>query len=210
LSTFLVAQLADAIVVGTDSRSTLVIDYTRKTRGPDTCKIHKCGTSKYFVIATNQLINTKTGIDFFQLAMRTCSAGGNPNAYADSFETQAINAANRILKEDKQTTVVSVAFFGYERGPYFFSRSIRVSPFENYRQPVDCPRGSSLWNAGGYHEVIDRLAPQIFKKHRLEDAVTLLLKKEIEADKTGEIGGPIAVLRLDKAGEHWIWHGVCH
>src|SRR5207237_470969 len=63
-STFIVANQGDAIVVGTDSRVTVTIDYTRTQRGPDTCKIYKAGKGRYFVIAGTQFINIKTGIDF--------------------------------------------------------------------------------------------------------------------------------------------------
>ena len=105
-STFIVAKNGDEIVVGADSRVTLTIDYTKTRQGPDTCKIHKCATRRYFVVASNQFINIKTGVDFSELANQSCKASGDPKANADSFETKAVAAAGRILKEDKQTTVL--------------------------------------------------------------------------------------------------------
>ena len=161
-STFIVAKQGDAIIVGADSRVTLVIDYNKTQPGPDTCKIHKSGNGRYFVIASNQFINIKTGIDFSELATHAFAGGGDPKAAADAFETEALAAAERILKEDGQTTVVSVVLFGYDKGPFFYSRSIRRSPTETYKQPEDCDGICSKWVAGGYHDVIDKLAPQAF------------------------------------------------
>ncbi|MBI5083313.1 MAG: hypothetical protein HZB13_01790 [Acidobacteria bacterium] len=209
-TTFLIAQRGDVIVVGADSRSTITIDYASKKAGPNTCKIRKCSSGIYFVISSNQVINLKTGIDFFQLAVHACNMPGDPRSKADFFEKQALAAADRILIEDRQNTVASVAFFGYDHGPFYFSRSIRRSHSERYQQPaVDCPRGCSQWLAGGYRDVIDRLASQVFKDHRLEEAVTILLTKQIEADRSGEVGEPISVLQLDGSGERWVSSGPC-
>jgi hypothetical protein len=169
----------------------------------------KSAKGRYFVIASNQFINIKTGIDFSALATQAFEGGGDPKALADEFETKALAAAEKILKEDAQTTVLSVVFFGYDKGPFFYSRSIRRSPVETYKQPEDCTGSCSNWVTGGYHEVIDKLAPQAFSTTRVEDAIPFLITKEIDADKTGGIGLPIALLRLDGTGEHWLSPGVC-
>jgi hypothetical protein len=208
-STFIAAKQGDAIIVGADSRVTLTIDYKRTQPGSDICKIHKSGKSRYFVIASNQFINTKTGINFSDLATQAFAGDGDPKTLADKFETQALGAAERILKEDAQATVLSVVFFGYDKGPFFYSRSIRRSPIETYKQPEDCTGTCSKWIAGGYHEVIDKLAPRAFSTIRAEDAIPFLITKEIDADKTGGIGLPIALFRLDGTGERWLSPGVC-
>src|SRR5215472_16446814 len=202
-STFVVAKQGDAIIVGADSRVTLTIDYNRTQPGPDTCKIHKSAKDRYFVIASNQFINVRTGIDFSALAKQVFEARGNPKTLADEFEIKASAAAERILKEDSQTTILRVVFFGYDKGPFFYSRSIRRSPVETYKQPEDCEVNCSKWVTGGYHEVIDKLAPQAFSTMRLEDAIPFLITREIDADRTGGIGLPIALFRLDRTGEHW-------
>jgi hypothetical protein len=206
-STFVVAKQGDAIIVGADSRVTLTIDYNRTQPGPDTCKIFKSAKGRYFVIASNQFINVKTGIDFSALATKTFEGGGDPKALADEFETKAMAAAERILKEDAQPTVLSVVFFGYDKGPFFYSRSIRRSPVETYKQPEDC--SGFKWVAGGSHEVIDQLAPQAFSTRPVEDAIPFLITKEIDADKTRGVGLPIALLRLDGTGEHWLSPSAC-
>ena len=118
-STFVVVKAGDSLVVGADSRVTLTLDYTETERGPDACKIHKCAAGRYFVIASNQLINTRTGIDFSELARQSCVANNDPRANADSFQTAALAAARRILNEDKQTTVLAAVFFGYNHEPFF-------------------------------------------------------------------------------------------
>lgn len=209
-STFIVGKQGDAIIVGADSRVTLTIDYNRTRPGPDTCKIHKSAKGRYFVIASNQFINIRTGIDFAELATRVFETGGDPKASADTFETKALAAAERILREDGQTTVLSVVLFGYDKGPFFYSRSIRRSATETYKQPEDCAGAAcSKWVTGGYHEVIDKLAPQAFSTSPADTVIPLLIGKEIDADTTGGIGRPIAVFRLDGAGEHWLSPGAC-
>ena len=209
-STFIVAKQGDAIIVGADSRVTLTIDHNRTRPGPDTCKIHKAAKGRYFVIASNPFINIKTGIDFSELATRVFETGGDLKAAADAFEARALAAADRILREDGQTTVLSVVLFGYDKGPFFYSRSIRRSATETYKQPEDCAGAAcSKWVTGGYHEVIDKLAPHAFSTTPSEAAIPFLIGKEIEADKTGGIGLPIAMFRLDGAGEHWLSPGAC-
>ena len=209
-STFIVAKSGDAVVVGTDSRVTLIIDYNRKQIGPDICKIHKFAQGRYFVIATNQYFNIKTGIDFSRLAMETLAGKGSPKALADLFESRAKAATERILKEDGQPTVLSLVFFGYDSGPFYYSRSVRRNASGIYEEPLDCAAGcSEHWVAGGYHEVIDKFAPQMFSTISMEGAIPSLIRKEIDADKTGDIGLPIALLRVDKDGEHWLSSGVC-
>jgi hypothetical protein len=89
-STFVVAKQGDAIIVGADSRVTLTIDYNRTQQGPDICKIHKSAEGRYFVIASNQFINTKTGINFSDLATQAFGSGGDPKILADDFETKAL------------------------------------------------------------------------------------------------------------------------
>ena len=215
-STFLIAKAGRKIVVGADSRSTLTINYTQKRPGPNFCKIRRCSDGLYFVIASTGVINTKTGIDFREIAGRACNASGSGKDKADWFLNEAVQAATRILREDGQPTVVSVAFFGFNEEPFYFLRSIRRTENELYKEPVDCAVGcSTQWSAGGYHSVIDKLASATFPTFtldHLDQAVRMLLMKEIQADVTGDIGLPLSIIMLDKpgaSGEHWIEAGAC-
>jgi hypothetical protein len=214
-SVYVVVKNGRVIVVGADSRTTKVIDQSKRVRGEDRCKITKCSPGSYFVISANPLINIKMGIDFSKLAATVCSGSGDTRAVATRFETEAIRAARTIYTNDKQDVVVSATFFGSNMGgAFYFTRSIRYTAKEHpYRdQPIDCAASCNGWTAGGYHEVINNaLAADkaFFTRYGLVEGIRELLTDQIETDKTGEVGAPLSIIKLDGPSEAWVSPGVC-
>jgi hypothetical protein len=211
-TTYVVAKVGGSIVVGADCRSTLTIDYVKHRPGPDVCKIHMCAPDMYFVVAANPLIDIRTGTNFSQIAEESCSAIGSPIERADRFETRAMKAADTIFEREKESSVVSVLFFGNSpSGSFFYARSIRRTPQEHFKQPVNCGKGCDSWTAGGYHNVIDSTLSDktFFQTFGLVGGVRELLSKQINSDKTGEVGFPISILELDGSQEQWIERGAC-
>jgi hypothetical protein len=96
-------------------------------------------------------------------------------------------------------------------GAFYFTRSIRYTGAEPYREPVDCPIGCNKWTAGGFHKIIDaRLQePQFFDRYGLVEGIRKAITDEISADKAGEIGFPISILELNGPSSTWSMPGVC-
>lgn len=216
-TTFAVIKMNDVIGVAADSRVTLIIDHSREVRGPDICKIQKC-TSNIYVVGAGAMINTKTGINFGNLAMRACKRRGSVQNRANWFEAQAIRAGRQIRAEDRRSvTGFGLVFVGYDgKATFFAARGFYPTPTGiRAEKRVDCFEGcpgkdqiSYLFGAFKQTMALMLNDASVFKDGPTK-AVEKLVAAEIEADKTGEIGFPMSVLEIRPTGPHWIRAGVC-
>jgi hypothetical protein len=216
-TTFAVIKMDNVIGIAADSRVTLTVDYSKEERGPDICKIRKCGPGLY-VVGAGSMINIKTGTDFGSLAMRACNRRGIVQDKADWFEHQAIEAGKLIQAEDKKSPAAfAVVFAGYDGTTTFFSKrgfyatpsgiraEDRIDCFDN------CPaKGHVTYVFGAFQRTMNLMLSDIsIFADGPTKAAENLVGAEIKADRTGKIGFPMSVLEIRATGARWIQRGAC-
>jgi hypothetical protein len=211
-SSFVVAKSQQQLVVAADSAMTLTsADGTVKAKGPDICKIISVSPRLWIVFAGDYRDPT-TNIDFTHLALAAARSKGSVKERADGFERNAIWAAEHIYAQNGRHTRIAVAFVGIgATEPFFYVRSISHTLEGIHKDdPVDCAAGCNSWTAGGHTRQITRLAEDYFEKAGLVKGAEDLIQAEIDADTTGQVGGPIAIFEINSQTFRFTKNGTCN
>jgi hypothetical protein len=206
---------SDQIAAAADSKVLL---------GPDRisssdCKIKQCENA-FFAIAGHRRAEL-TDFDAIYIAMEACKTTSNIADRMSKFDTLVEAALANMLRASwrsdrsyfvnslQDKTVLQVAFFGFERGsPYLNARSYKCrlssGQVEVEIERQGCKSQCDMLTILGKSHAIEQYISQTpsYKKTSPIELVKKFVELEI-ADEPDDVGPPIDVLQISKAGAVW-------
>lgn len=223
-TTIVAIRARDALYLGADS----MVGRWDGSEKWFACKIHHTGG--IFTAYARNIVVDGSDLDIPNIADKALHGTGTLKKRISRFDVEISDKLRVWLQKVKNKepvffeqhadgqSVSDVVFMGFENGqPKMFVRRFLVGVTNNRVVvepktrdcPGECSKGRSTVYLG-HHEIIDREVasnPRIWDRG-VSNAIEFLIQKESTGEPS-EVGGPIALLQIDKSGPHWLQYGSC-